>query len=121
MTKVSTITCTGSLCRNLKYAIYCNDPTYSDRNSCKHRVDARQASQTSASAQESIKFNTQLRSFFTGPRRLICCISLFLRQWIHICSSFCHSYLSILPSFGVSGGLCFVVVAVSGYLSLYFR
>ena len=46
--------------------------------------------------------------------------SWFVRLWFHMWRLFCHYLFLISPSFGVSGGLCFVIVAFPGYLHLYF-
>ena len=56
----------------------------------------------------------------TVPRRVLCCSSsLFLPQRYHTRRLFCHC-LFTSPSFGASGGLCFVIVAFPKNLGLYY-
>ena len=49
-------------------------------------------------------------------RLFFCCSSLFVRLWFHMCYLLCPYLFLISPSFGASGGLCFVFVAFPGYL-----
>ena len=46
-------------------------------------------------------------------------LQCFVRRWNHMWSLFCH-YLFHISSFGASGMLNFGVVALPGYLHLYF-
>ena len=53
--------------------------------------------------------------------RLICCkSSLFVRRWSQLWRLFCPYLFVISPSFGTSEGMCFVIVAFSVYIYLYF-
>ena len=57
----------------------------------------------------------------TVPRQFLCwSFPLSVRSWFHMWC-FCCPYLFLIsPSFGASGGLCFVILAFPGYF-LYFK
>ena len=53
-------------------------------------------------------------------RRFSCCSSsLFVRLWFRMWG--CLYMFFICPSFGASGGLCFVIVALPVYLHIFFK
>ena len=58
------------------------------------------------------------RSFFSFPRRFLCCSSVFVHRWFHIWRLCCPYLFLIFSYFGASGGLCFVIVAFPGYFFL---
>ena len=63
--------------------------------------------------------------FITNPRFLDIygCYKMTLfggqYMWFHMWRWFCHHLSLIPPTFGFSGGLCFVIVAFPGHLILY--
>ena len=57
----------------------------------------------------------KLKLLMAVPKLFLCCsFSILLCLWFHMWRVFCHYLFLISPSFGASGGLCFVIVAFLG-------